>query len=248
MRPSNAIFAAALTVTGCQPTDCADADCGEDPLDPRIAFDPGFEEAKREIESEGVRLPKDSDERVTDEIDRDLLERCEIVAYMAARWHADGTSYDGVILSRRGRAVADIDGRFAPVRDNLGVFAGGYSVSWGPSMDPIETDPVRPGEDDDAREDTDSDADRDEWKSTPSTEPTGTPPSIKGTMGGHYSGTPQTFGGNISRGPDLLPVRGMWKATDRNGGYALGAVLNCSDSREERPTEIEVDPEPIRVD
>lgn len=231
MRPLNAIFSAALTITGCQPTDCGEADCSGDPLDPRIALDPGFEEAKRELEREGIRLPDDSHGRVTDEIDDGLRERCEVMGYMAARWHADGTSYDGVIISRRGPVVADIDGRFAPSRENQGVFAGGYTVSWDATAGPV---------------DTDRDEDRGEWKPTPSSGPADTPPITQGTMGGHYSGTPQTFAGNISRGTDLLPVRGMWKATDRNGGYALGAVLDCTDNTEDRPVEVEVGPEPIR--
>jgi hypothetical protein len=41
----------------------------------------------------------------------------------------------------------------------------------------------------------------------------------------------------------------MWGATDRNGGYALGAVLDCSDSSdsmEDGPIVVEVAPEPTR--
>ena len=251
MRPLNAIFTAALTITGCQQNDCLDADCAADPGDRPITLDPGFDEAKRELESDGVVLPDDSDVRVTDEIEPDLRERCEIIAYMAARWHADGNSYDGLILNRSGRTLADIDGRFAGVRGNHGVFAGGYTVSWGTIVEPIETDPVRPDDDDERTADADGDEMRDEWKPTEPTEPTEpTDPlaRIKGTMGGHYTGTPQTFAGTISRGTDQLPIRGMWKATDRDGGYALGAVLNCSDSTEVRRTEVEVKPEPIRED
>jgi hypothetical protein len=249
MRPLNAIFSAALTITGCQPTDCGEADCSGTPLDPRIDFEPGFEEAKRELESEGIRLPDDSDERVADQIDEGLRERCEVMAYMAARWHADGTSYDGVIISRRGPVVADIDGRFAPHREDQGVFAGGYTVSWDTTAEPRDPKPVRPDGDDRSTVDTDRDEERDEWKSTPSSGPTDAPSSIQGTMGGHYSGTQQTFAGTISRGTDLLPVRGMWGATDRNGGYALGAVLDCSDSSdsmEDGPIVVEVAPEPTR--
>ena len=180
-----------------------------------------------------------------DEIEPDLKKRCEIIAYMAARWHADGNSYDGLILSRNGGTLADIDGRFAGVRGNHGVFAGGYTVTWNGAVDPIETDPVR------SDDEVTADVERDEWKSTEPVEPIGPvdpPGGAKGTMAGHYTGTPQAFAGTISRGADLLPLRGMWRATDEEGGYALGAVLYCNDGTEDGPIVIDVEPEPTRVD
>ena len=61
---------------------------------------------------------------------------------MAARWGYGSNDFDGFILSPNGNIRATTDGRYAPVRPKLGVFAGAITLG-GPGTDP-PSDPVEP--------------------------------------------------------------------------------------------------------
>jgi hypothetical protein len=135
MRQFNLLFLSTLTLTGCDQADCEDADCATTPDARVMNFGQGFEEAKRDLEADGTRLPEDADRRVDDEIENELRDRCEVLAIMASRWTGETNDFDGIILSQGGRVLADVDGRFSPFKTEFGVLAGGYTVT-----DPMETD------------------------------------------------------------------------------------------------------------
>ena len=140
MRQFNLLFLSALSLTACGQTDCEDADCATTPDARNSSFGQGFEEAKRELEADGIRLPEDADRRVKDEIEDELRDQCEVLAIMASRWTGDTNDFDGVILSRGGRVLADVDGRFAPFNPEFGVLAGGYTVTPRVELDVAEVD------------------------------------------------------------------------------------------------------------
>jgi hypothetical protein len=194
MNSFNPLFISMIGLMGCAQTDCTEPACA-DTRDIELAD--GFEAARTVLEGEGIRLPKETEILVRDEIDPDLRERCELTAVMAVRWSFNPNDFDGLIISSDGEALADVDGRFAPARPDLGAFAGGYTV-----ISPDQDDGDRKG----------------------NFEPTNE--RMDGTIGGAYTGD-HRFAGAISRGENPLLVRGVWIASHQGGGYAVGAVLSC---------------------
>ncbi len=194
MNSFNPLFISMMGLMGCAQTDCTGPECADTRA---IDLTDGFEAARTVLEGEGIRLPKETEILVRDEIDADLRERCELTAVMAVRWSFNPNDFDGLIISREGEALADVDGRFAPARPDLGAFAGGYTV-------------VPP--------------DRDDGGLKRDLDPTSA--RMDGTIGGAYT-SDNRFAGAISRGENPLPVRGVWIASHQGGGYAVGAVLSC---------------------
>jgi len=231
MKPLFLLPTFALAVTGCGSTDCLSADCGVDsPDNSGSVLDTAFSEAKKALESEGGSLPADTRATLTTAISRADVQDCDLVGIMAVRWFGDGNEFDGLLLNLDGFPVADVDGRFAPARNNLGVFAGGYT----PFEDGTEPPIICTGEPEPAAGDDVTSGSGCGVKADPeSIEPYTTQP-----IGGTYRGD-RTFRGALTRGLTAMPVHGAWMATHENGGIAIGAILECDDSTDDGPILVE---------
>jgi len=235
MKPLQFLSLLSIYVTGCGSSACLDADCSADPLDTKEMIDMGFLEATKAIEDGVVTVPSDARSKLDLALEALPTEDCVPVAFMAVRWTGHHNEFDGLLLKPNGLPVAEVDGRFAPARPDLGVFAGGYT----------------PFEDDDPKviicEETSASGskpdsmDADDCVVTP--EPIGTPTTSP--IGGTYLGN-QTFSGSLARGATALPIEGVWMATDETGGIGIGVILACDDKVEGAP--IQTDPDKPETD
>ncbi len=212
-----------LTTTfGCADLKCLEPDCALEPGKPDPTVDAGLVEARALIEDAGTTVSHSTLTRLQAAID-DREDHCEVVAIMAARWGYGSNDFDGFILSPNGNIRATTDGRFAPVRPRLGVFAGAITLG-GPGTDP-PTEPIEPEPDTtktDAMVETAEDA---PVLSSPVEPPDASPVTF--SLGGTYRSN-QTFSGTTQGANGTLPVVGVWTPLDEEGGFAIGVFVESS--------------------
>jgi hypothetical protein len=217
------------TSFGCANPRCIEPDCALDPGEGDPPVDAGLVEARALIEDAGTLVSPRTLTRLQTAID-DREDHCEVVAIMAARWGYGSNDFDGFILSPNGNIRATTDGRFAPVRPRLGVFAGAITLG-GPGTDP-PSEPIEPEPDirkTDAMVETAEDA---PVLSSPVEPPDASPVTF--SLGGTYRSN-QTFSGTTHGPHGKLPVVGVWKPLDDEGGLAIGVfVKSSSDSMKPR--------------
>ncbi len=219
-----------LTVAGCGTTDCLNADCGVEPADSDSALDTAFAEAKKNLEHGYSPLPRDTRSVLNASLARADDRACDLVGVMAVRWFGEGNEFDGLLLNLDGLPVAEVDGRFAPATNTLGVFAGGYTT-FEDAIEPPEictADPA-PASDGDLTKGEGCAVD----PATDSGDFYTTAP-----VGGTYRGD-RTFRGALTRGPTAMPVYGAWMATHEGGGIAVGAILQCHEPSHDEPILVE---------
>lgn len=224
------------TAVGCAQTRCLDADCALEPEPNSSLIDAGLLEAQAVIADTGTVVSEVTLSRIQSAIDSRPT-GCEVVAIMAVRWGYQANDFDGLILSPAGEIVATTDGYFAPVRPKLGVFAGTIEEG-SPYTDPVvlpdsnepEVDPVDQGMKGDASD------------SLIGTEPMPAPPDeqeepsmLNHSLGGAYKAD-HTFSGAVSGAGAVVPVVGIWKPLNEQGGFALGVLVE-STADSQRPSD-----------